>query len=269
METVKIGPQNDILSPPKDQPDLPGQPPKGTEKPPGASPAALQGTISETDAIKATDSSKFNTLLIPQRSNATTGNQGSNSVPVSGLVDGALAVELIDALIPALLVVLLHVLKLEMKKTQLQLTVKEKTTLTPLVKACMDQLMINFNTPWAALGVSMVIIYGAKIGEFGIVSALDKKAEKQQAKKNESVTNKVQEQKPEVILQPVQKVNPAPVVKINPESIPKWEPSDEQIWEGMKRRKVSRKEIIDILKKHYREGTLEQFFQKKPFKRSK
>lgn len=267
METIKIGPTKDILNPPADQPPLPGQMSQDKGKNLPISPEALRGTVSEEDAIKATKGSEFSTLtsLTPQTGPTTgPGQGGPNSVPLGGLVDGALAVELLDALLPALLVVVLHTVKIDMKKTQLQLTAKEKTTLTPLVKACMDSLFINFNTPWAALGVSLVVIYGAKIGEIGLVQVLDKKAERQEAKKNE-----VKSDKPPVQMQPAQKVNPAPIVNLNkPISIPdNWEPSDEQIWEGMKRRKVSRAEIVVILKKLHSEKKLDEFFKKKPYKK--
>jgi hypothetical protein len=264
METVKIGSLNDIKAPPQDQPPISGLDATGKAIKPAAAPAALHGTISDADAIKATDGSKFNTLLTPLQGGASQSGTAGNSVPVSGLIDGALAVELVDAILPALLVVALHVVKMDIKKTQLQLTAKEKGTLTPLVKACMDQLMINFNSPWAALGVSMLVIYGAKVGEFGLVQVLDRKAEKQREEKGEAPVINIKQNEP--LMQDRPKVNPAPVVKINP--APAWEPSEEQIFVANKLiGHKGRARAIFRLKKEQAAGTLEKFLASKPRKR--
>jgi hypothetical protein len=81
------------------------------------------------------------------------------------MMESKLAIELMDSLIPALLVVLFRYGKMIVKKAELQLTAKEKETLAPVVQACMDQLMLNFNSPWVALAFTGGMIYGSKIVE--------------------------------------------------------------------------------------------------------
>lgn len=271
MQTVKIGQNDDILAPPKDQPPTPGHLDAQGKPTQGTAPAALQGTVSEADAIKATDASKFTTLttLGTGTGSGFSSQPGNNAVPVGGLVDGALATDLLDALLPALLVVLLKALKLEIKKTDLQLTAKEKNTLAPLVKACLDSLFLNFNSPWVALGFSASIIYGAKITEHGVVRALDKKAERMEEQKtHEAIKQKTEEIKTPVQMNvrpsaPAPSYNkPAPIIPMTRTkmgvAVPDiekitWEPSEEEIWayKRSNKTKKGRTEIVKILKRRW------------------
>lgn len=270
MQTVKLGQNDDILAPPKDQPPTPGHLDAQGKPIQPAAPEALRGTVSEADAIKATDQSKFTTLTPLTGGGNTLGSQpGNNAVPVGNLVDGALATELLDALLPALLVVALKALKLEIKKTDLQLTAKEKSTLAPLVKACLDSLFLNFNSPWVALGFSATIIYGAKITEHGVIKALDKKAERMADKKtDEAVKQKTEEIKTPVQMNvvrndPPESYNkPAPIIPMKKtkdgKTVPDidritWEPSDEQVWIYRRGagKKLGTKAIVDKLKRQW------------------
>lgn len=139
-------------------------------------PGAPKGSVNETEALKGADNAKipplsgFGTPL-----GAGQAVQGQ-SVPVGGLLDGMLAINLIDAVLPAILVLILFKAGMEMKSAELKLTEKEKNTLAPIVQKCLDQLMINFNNPWVALSFSACVIYGSKIIEKGGVKLLEQKA---------------------------------------------------------------------------------------------
>jgi hypothetical protein len=135
---------------------------------------APKNVITEEQAINST-----NNATIPPLSplNPATA-QNSNSVAVGELINGKFLTDIMDALLPALLVVLAYAIGMQIKKSELQLTEKEKNTIAPLVQKCADSLLLNFNNPWTALSVSLLVIYGAKFAEKGGVQWIDKLAEK-------------------------------------------------------------------------------------------
>lgn len=284
MQSLKISSNEVITAPPQGQPATPGQQAAPGEKPSEtggkAASGAIPGQIAETDVFKAVEGTKITTLTPLSGSDPFAGQNPGASVPIGGLIDGTLAVELMDALLPSLLVALMAAIGAQMKKTDLQLTAKEKSTLAPLMQKCMDQLMINFQSPFAALGVSMLIIYGSKVTEHGIVQLIDKKTEKaQRERERKEQTATVKQTAAPVINSEQQK--PAPVVNIQSAPVPPrrpntnagkqistdWEPSDEQIFEAKRRIKDSHHAVVVRLKREHHAGTLETFFKKKPFKR--
>jgi len=287
MQTIKIANSDVIQAPPQGQPDLPGQqsnpsgkPPETGQKPPVS---GIPGTVSENEVFKAVEGTKISTLSTMQTDplmGQPLGQQGS-SVPVGGLIDGGLAVELMDALLPSLLVALMAAIGAQMKKTDLQLTAKEKNTLTPLMQKCMDQLMINFQSPFAALGVSLLVIYGAKVTEHGVIQIIDKKAEKaardrEQKKQAETIkttaapVNISEQPKQPVPVVPITTVTPNKTGRFGPEKKPlskNWQPTPEQLWEGKRRVKGSEKEVIERMQREHAAGTLDKFFKKPPYKK--
>lgn len=132
---------------------------------------------SESDALKAGEGAKINTLSATDLSgqSGSSGASGGSRVPLGGMIESRVAIELIDALVPALLVVLFRYAKMLVRKTDLQLSAKEKETLSPIVQACMDQLMLNFSSPWVALAVTGGMIYGSKVIEIMGTAQADKK----------------------------------------------------------------------------------------------
>lgn len=153
----------------------------------GAS-AAQGGAASlspEEQALKGGDGAKIAGISLSDVSK--TANNGGVSpmgtqASLGGFVEGKLALDVIDAVLPAIVVILFAYAKITVKKSDFQLTAKEKDTLTPLVQKCMDSLMINFNSPWTALAVTAIGIYGAKIGEHGFKAVIEKKAVDKAAK---------------------------------------------------------------------------------------
>lgn len=97
------------------------------------------------------------------------------SIPLGDLVGGKFAVDLMDAVVPTLFVLMFRQMKIETKRTDMQLTEKEKNTLAPVVEACMRTIRIDFNNPWHTLGIGMCILYGTKAMEHGFGKAIDRK----------------------------------------------------------------------------------------------
>lgn len=79
------------------------------------------------------------------------------------LMGGTFAVELVDMLIPSLVVLLVSYIGYSLDKKDLTLSKSEKETLSPAVQDCLDDIDIDFNNPWVNLGVMLAIVYGTKI----------------------------------------------------------------------------------------------------------
>lgn len=200
------------FTPDNTQPD-PNMIPPGTRAPiPGVPPpVSNSGVISEADALKGGDTAKLNTFSLSDPSRP---NPGSNQVGIGSLLSGKDAVEMIDAVIPSLLVLLFQTLKVVVKKSDMQLTAKEKDVLAPMVQKVMDMIMLNFNSPVTALCVTAAFIYGGKLVEHGGAAFIDRKM-------NGPKTQPVAPVK-EPVPRPGARKNPeqAPVVSMTPDPIP-------------------------------------------------
>lgn len=148
---------------------------------PKPSPAANNGSVSMDDALKGADHTKHTIFSVSDLSKGASGSAGSGPVPGSvvtagQLVSGKIAVDMMDAMLPAILVVAFAKMGLSIKKTGLQLTQAEKNTLAPYAEACLNTINMNFSNPWQALAISVIFIYGGKALELGGVGWLEKKA---------------------------------------------------------------------------------------------
>lgn len=104
----------------------------------------------------------------------------NNNVSIGQMLEAKLAIELMDALLPGLFVAIFHAIEIKLRKTELQLTQKEKDTITPIMQKCLDTIMLNFSSPWTTLAVTCAIIYGSKLTEKGVVSWIDNMNEKKE-----------------------------------------------------------------------------------------
>lgn len=272
MQTIKIANTDTLTAPPQGQGEFPGSTPATGQNPPKQAKNDLPGAVSEAEALKTVEGAKITTLTPLSGNDQFTGQQPGASVPLGGLIDGGLAVELMDALLPSILVAVMAAIGAMMKKTDLQLTAREKTTLTPLMQKCMDQLMINFQSPFAAFGVAALIIYGAKITEHGIVQIIDKKAEKSQRDKEQKINTQMNPTAtPAAAPKPNEILKPANIVAMNVQkplqtvnNIP-YEPTDEQIFIARKILGMNYAKSVAItrLKNENKKGTLDQFLSRK------
>lgn len=135
--------------------------------------------MSDGEAFKAADHTKIPPLgSASAEPNQPTGGPGGTKVNVGGMFEGKYAVDMLDALLPALLVVLFKKMNIGVRKTELQLTESEKKTLAPVVQNCLNTIDLDFNNPWIALAVTAGIIYGSKVIEKAGVGWLDKQSTK-------------------------------------------------------------------------------------------
>lgn len=148
--------------------------------PPKESSAANSGTVTEAEALAGAAHTKMTSFSVSDLANKPGGptipGTPGQSVALGGLVQGKIAVDLMDALIPALLVLLFKKLEIDVKKTDFGLTAGEKNTLSPIVEACLNSINLDFSSPWTTLLISLVVIYGGKALEKGGVQFLEKKA---------------------------------------------------------------------------------------------
>lgn len=79
------------------------------------------------------------------------------------LMGGMFAVDLVDMLIPSLVVLLMNYLGYIMEKKDLQLSKSEKEALAPAVQDVLDDINIDFDNPYINLAVMVSIVYGSKI----------------------------------------------------------------------------------------------------------
>lgn len=207
---------------------VPPQPKPGID-PKAAS--AIPGQISQEEALKGGEGAKID----PFSGGAMAGPAATgNSVSVGSLLEGKIAVDIIDALIPSLIVILFHAFKVVLKKADFQLTAKEKDTLAPVVQKCMDSIHLNFDSPWIVLAVTMAALYGAKIVEKGGVAVLDRKMEEN---KNAPDPSKEQAKRPATVVPNAPSVEEgAKVVEFKREELRSWNDDDVKIV-AIKRRK--------------------------------
>jgi len=173
-----------------------------TEKPAAANPttntsipaAADKGSATVDDILKANINTKVSPLSLDTGQQQTAQQtisglpQTGNMVSVGQMLEAKLAIELMDALLPGLFVAIFHAVDVKLRKSELQLTEKEKNTITPIFQACLNTIMLNFNSPWTTLAVTCGVIYGSKITEKGLVGWIDKLNEKKEFKALEEKT---------------------------------------------------------------------------------
>lgn len=136
-------------------------------------------TITDAEAFAAADHTKVQPLGGPSTGpQPITDITGKTKVKIGSLFEGKFAVDMMDALLPALLVVLFKKMDIQVRKTELQLTESEKRTLAPVVQDCLNTLDLDFSNPWVALAFTAGIIYGSKVIEKAGVGWLDKMATK-------------------------------------------------------------------------------------------
>lgn len=88
---------------------------------------------------------------------------GVNQISASNFLNEDLATELYDTILVAIAIASLNVFGVDAKKSELQFSAKEKSTLKPIIKECLNDLKINFSTPWEALFWTSGIIIATKI----------------------------------------------------------------------------------------------------------
>lgn len=232
----------------------------------GGNASAVKGSATIEDIFQANNNTKVSPLSVadnpttqPTTANAAN-NQiqgGGSSVALGQMLEGKLAIELMDAMLPGLFVAIFYAIDIKLRKSELQLTQKEKDTIAPIMQACLNTIMLNFNSPWTTLAVTVGVIYGSKVTEKGIVTWIDKLTEK---KEQEAL-----EEKTGLKVVSINK-EPVPVLKNNPmqnESANTIQNNqslftenakpygEKEIQAMMKRRSIGRERAMKVLDKKY------------------
>jgi hypothetical protein len=190
---------------------------------------------------------------------ASPGSQPSQGAKLGGMLSADLCVNLMDSMLPGLMVAGAYYAHIKIAKKDLQLTEKEKQTLSPVVEACLNSININMENPWLLLTVSVGIIYGSKFAEKATIATVDakemKEKEQQLAASNVIDMQKHQQgvktdfKKPDEIKgTPIQHVQEK---KIDPETVIF---SEQEIKHQMKKAKSGREAAIKALRAKLRKS---------------
>lgn len=99
------------------------------------------------------------------------------------LMGGSFAVDLVDMILPSLVILLMRYMGYAMDKKDIQLSKSEKETLSPAVQDCLDDINIDFNNPWVNLSIMLGIVYGSKMIDKGVnIKKIDKAKPKEEKK---------------------------------------------------------------------------------------
>lgn len=93
------------------------------------------------------------------------GARPGQSIPANQLVSGEIAFALVDKALPIGLAYVLSMLDVKASSKELQATAAEKKTIIPVLERAMEELKVNFDNPWIALGAVLFAIYGGKAAE--------------------------------------------------------------------------------------------------------
>lgn len=78
---------------------------------------------------------------------------------------GGFAVDLIDMLIPTIVVLIINYFGYSLEKKDLKLNKDEKEALTPALMDVLDEINLNFDNVYVNLGIMLAIVYGTKIAD--------------------------------------------------------------------------------------------------------
>jgi hypothetical protein len=131
---------------------------------PNSEGAKLSG-LTDADALRTGEHTKASTLQGLTGGAGSSTNAGFNKTTVSAgnLVDGKMCAEWVDMIIPGVIVFMAAKGGFILKKADMLMTAKEKDTLAPILTQCLNELMINFDSPWVALAVTAGFMYTGKI----------------------------------------------------------------------------------------------------------
>lgn len=106
----------------------------------------------------------------------STQQDGAKPVNVGSLVGGKFAVDLIDLVFPAAIVLVVDLIGYELDKKGISLTEKEKNIINPAMQDYLNSINVNLNNPLSNLLLVIGTVYGMKIIE--LIPKMEKKKAK-------------------------------------------------------------------------------------------
>ena len=89
----------------------------------------------------------------------------SQSIPVNSVISAEIAFNLVDKILPIGIVYILGLLDVKAQSKELQANAADKKIIVPVLDNAMEELKLNFDNPFVALGVVLVGCYGSKAME--------------------------------------------------------------------------------------------------------
>lgn len=217
--------------------------------------AAANGTVTADQALSGLDHTKIASVSASGAPGAAgpapLGTQApAASVSLGGIVQGEWATNIMDAVLPAAIVFGLHYFGIKLRKSEVQLTEKEKQTVAPIMQKCLDNILLNFNNPWAALAWTLGAIYGGKLIEKGGIQWLEGK---EQDREDEALKAKVEQAERAHDPAKFDYTNAsANDIQTGQVATPMQPYTESEVRERMKRAKVSRAKAIEYLERKYK-----------------
>lgn len=160
-----------------------------TINPDGSARMATPGKTGNTDDV-------FNTGSHTEATGGNTAASGSGPAPnqpngqtsagkLLGDKGAKFAIDLMNALIPAVLYMLITRMGYENDKDQWKIEKEEREFVSPAVQAVLDKIMIDASNPYAQLAIVLGILYG---GKFAVFMAEAKKKKKTEVKEQLQAT---------------------------------------------------------------------------------
>jgi hypothetical protein len=115
-----------------------------------------------TEPIQEGTETKKDTILMDIESHEAP-NVNLGGVNVGNFLNEDLGTDIYEAIIIGITSIALNMADIETKKNEFNFSAKEKNTLKPLVKACIENINIQFTNPFEALFWSTAMIVGSKI----------------------------------------------------------------------------------------------------------
>lgn len=93
-------------------------------------------------------------------------SEGPQQLTAGSLVPASLAVDLVDMVLPVLIVLLMDkAFNKKVHKSYFQATAEEKEVITPVLQNYLDSIKVKIDDPFNALIIVLVAVYGTKIIE--------------------------------------------------------------------------------------------------------
>lgn len=128
----------------------------------------VQSTENDAGSIPDAPKIEYNTGDIETHSENISAGAGPVAGPAGGIsiinfLNEETAVEIYDSVLTAIAINVLSFVDIEMKKNEVAFTAKEKNTLKPIIKQCLENLNIKFTNPFEALFWTSGILIATKI----------------------------------------------------------------------------------------------------------
>jgi hypothetical protein len=99
------------------------------------------------------------------KGNTTEGIEEDNLNKANELISGEFVTDLMDSLLPAIIVTSIHFIGYQVEKKELFLTAKDKKAVSKAMDRALAAIKIDFKNPFVNLSFVLTVIYGAKIIE--------------------------------------------------------------------------------------------------------